>query len=104
MEEEGISIAHHRTQRACASLYDQNDIILTMRDEQTDELCDSFPDLNSRVYSLSGYLASKGMLIKDDKGRVISLAIPDPEGENYATCQQTIKALEAWLRILLKAL
>lgn len=100
MEEEGISIAHHRTQRACASLYDQNDIILTMRDEQTDELCDSFPDLNSRVYSLSGYLASKGMLIKDDKGRVISLAIPDPEGENYATCQQTIKALEAWLRIL----
>lgn len=100
LEEIGITIAHHRTQRACASIYDQNDLILTMRDEQTEEVVKAFPELNGRVYSLSAYLASKGIIVKDEKGRVVSLSIPDPQGESYATYEHTAKALDAWLKVM----
>lgn len=100
LDEIGISMGHHLTQRACASIYDQNDLILTMRDEQADEIINAFPELKGRVFSLSSYLAAKGMIFKDDKGRVISLAIPNPEGETFATYQHTAKALDAWLKVM----
>lgn len=100
LEEIDVRIEHHKTQRACAFIYDQNDLILTMRDDQTNELISSFPELKGRVFSLSSYLASKGMVIKDEKGRVVSLSIPNPEGETYATYEHTAKALEAWLKVL----
>ncbi|MBO7452730.1 MAG: threonylcarbamoyl-AMP synthase [Clostridiales bacterium] len=96
----GISMSHHKTTRASASVYDRNDIIVAMKDEQAVEILKSFPELEGRVFSLSSYLASKGLVMKDDKGRVISLAIPDPEGENDLTYEHTVKALEAWLKIL----
>ncbi len=100
LESLGIKIGHHRTQRACASIYDQNDLILTMRDDQTNEIIGAFPELKGRVFSLSAYLVSKGIVIKDEKGRVVSLSIPDPEGESYATYEHTSKALYAWLKVM----
>lgn len=95
-----VNIAHHVTSRACASVYDQNDLILTMRDDQTEEIVNSFPELKGRVFSMSSYLASKGMVIKDDKGRLVSLSIPNPEGESFVTYEHTARALSAWLKIM----
>ena len=92
--------ADHKTTKAGASVYDRNDIIIAMRDEQAVEILKAFPDLEGRVFSMASYLASKGLVMKDDKGRVISLSIPDPEGENESTYSHTAKALEAWIRIM----
>ena len=96
----GIDISFHKTTRALASVYDRNDLIITIKDEQAMDILKAFPDLEGKVYSMSSFLASKGLVIKDDKGRVISLAIPDPEGENELTYDHTAKALEAWLKIM----
>ena len=100
VKEFGYDISFHKTARAGASVYDRNDIIIAMRDEQAVEILKAFPDLEGRVFSMASYLASKGLVMKDDKGRVISLSIPDPEGENESTYLHTAKALEAWIRIM----
>ena len=99
-EELGRSIDHHLTSRACASVYDDNDLILTMRDEQAFEIADNFPELTEKVYSISSYAASKGLVIKDEQGRIVSVSIPDPKGENKETYIHTVRALRAWLEIL----
>ena len=99
-EEIGRRIDHYRTTRACASVYDDNDLILTLRDEQAFEIADAFPELSERVFSISSYAASKGIVIKDEQGRVVSVSIPDPKGENKETYVHTVRALKAWLEIL----
>jgi len=99
-EEIGRGIDHHMTSRACASVYDDNDLILTLRDEQAFEIADSFPELSEKVYSISSYAASKGLVIKDEQGRIVSVSIPDPKGENKETYIHTVRALRAWLEIL----
>ncbi len=96
----GIDISFHKTERACASVYDRNDLIIAMRDDQAVEILKSFPELEGRIFSMASYLASKGLVVKDDKGRVVSLSIPDPEGENENTYIHTARALEAWIRIM----
>lgn len=96
----GISMKHHLTSHVSVEKYNNNDLILTMRDNQAYEIINSYPDLYGRVHSLSSYAASKGIVFKDDKGRVISISIPDPAGENYATYMHTVKALSSWLQIL----
>lgn len=96
----GISMKHHLTSHVSVEKYNNNDLILTMRDSQAYEIINSYPDLYGRVHSLSSYAASKGIVFKDDKGRVISISIPDPAGENYATYKHTVKALSSWLQIL----
>jgi protein-tyrosine-phosphatase len=99
-EETGRRIDHYRTARACASVYDDNDLILTLRDEQAFEIADAFPELAERVFSISSYAAAKGIVIKDEQGRVVSVSIPDPKGENKETYIHTVRALKAWLEIL----
>lgn len=99
-ETSGRNISYHRSTRACASVYDDNDLIITMRDEQAFEILSNFPELKGKVHSLSSYAASKGLVIKDDKGRVVSISIPDPKGENKETYLHTAKAIASWLRIL----
>ncbi|MCQ2503987.1 MAG: threonylcarbamoyl-AMP synthase [Saccharofermentans sp.] len=99
-EETGRSIDHHLTSRACASVYDDNDLILALRDEQAFEIADNYPELSEKVYSISSYAASKGLVIKDEQGRVVSVSIPDPKGENKETYIHTVRALRAWLEIL----
>lgn len=96
----GVNIAHLVTRRASVYTYDANDLIITMRDDETTKVIESFPELSGRVFSLSAYLASKGLVFKDEKGRVASLSIPDPSGENDLTYEHTVKALEAWIKAI----
>ncbi|MCQ2516136.1 MAG: threonylcarbamoyl-AMP synthase [Saccharofermentans sp.] len=96
----GGTIAHHLSRRADVSIYDMNDLILTAHDKQAFEILNSYPELDGRVFSLSSYMASKGLVIKGDDGRVASVSIPDPTGENKETYIHTTKAIKAWLQIL----
>ena len=99
-DEFGVDITHMSSTRACPSVYDGHDLIITMHDEQAFEIIDSFPEMRDKVYSISSYAVSKGLVIKDEKGRVVSVSIPDPAGENMETYIHTAKALKAWLEIL----
>ena len=96
----GCSAAHHLSTRASASVYDNNDLIIAMHDKQAYEIVNAYPDIADRVFSLSSYAASKGLVFKDETGRVVSISIPDPKGENYETYLHTTRALKAWLEIL----
>ena len=96
----GISIASYRTRRAEPSVYDANDLIFTMRDEQAYEILSSFPELEGKVFSLSSYCADKGLVFKSEDGRIASISIPDPRGENRATYLHTASALKAWLEVI----
>ena len=100
LEKIGVNIAHLVTRRASVYTYDANDLIITMRDDETTKVIESFPELSGRVFSLSAYLASKGLVFKDEKGRVASLSIPDPSGENDLTYEHTARALEAWIKAI----
>ncbi|MBR3462745.1 MAG: hypothetical protein IKH20_08710, partial [Clostridiales bacterium] len=51
-------------------------------------------------FSLSTFAAANGLVMKDSSGRVMSISVPDPSGENYETYLHTAKALGAWLEIL----
>lgn len=96
----GIDASYYLATRTCASIYDESDLILTMRDSQASEILSAFPDLSGRVFSFSSYLARKGIVMKDDKGNVISLSIPSPEGETIATHIHVVKALAAWIELM----
>ena len=96
----GINIASYRTRRAEPSVYDANDLIFTMRDEQAYEILSSFPELEGKVFSLSSYCADKGLVFKSEDGRIASISIPDPRGENKATYLHTASALKAWLELI----
>lgn len=97
----GRKIGNHVTRRANPASYDDNDLIFTMRDEQTTHILEAFPELKDKVFSLSMYLAMKGLVVKDERGNTVSVSIPDPEGETHMTYVHTVKALKAWLLILL---
>lgn len=96
----GINFSHYRTKRAEPSVYDANDIVFAMRDEQAYEIISAFPELEGKVFSLSSYCASKGLVFKNEDGRIASISIPDPRGENYATYLHTASALKAWLELI----
>ena len=96
----GMDLSHHRSVRACPSEYNDHDLVMTMHDEQAFAILNSFPEAEGKVFSISSYAASKGLVIKDEKGRVVSVSIPDPAGENMETYMHTAKALKAWLEIL----
>lgn len=96
----GKSILGYKTLRAEPSVYDANDLILTMRDEQTFNILSTFPELEGKVFSLSSYAASKGLVFKSESGKTVSVSIPNPKGENFETYKHTVSALKAWLEIL----
>jgi len=96
----GVNISSYRTRRADPSIYDANDLILTIRDEQTLEILNAFPELDGKVFSLSSYCADKGLVFKSEDGRVASISIPDPKGQNHATFLHTSAALKAWLELI----
>jgi len=96
----GKSIMGYKTMRAEPSVYDANDLILTMRDEETFSILNTFPELEGKVFSLSSYAASKGLVFKSESGKAVSVSIPNPKGENYETYKHTVNALKAWLEIL----
>ncbi len=100
MESCGVNISSYRTRRTEPSVYDANDLIFTMRDEQAYEILKSFPELEGKVFSLSSYCADKGLVFKSEDGRVASISIPDPRGENKATYLHTASALKAWLELI----
>lgn len=99
-EETGRNISHCRSTRADPALYDASDIIITVRDEHAFEIIKAFPQIKDKVFSLSTFAASCGLVFKDANGRLVSVSIPDPRGENEATYSHTVKALKAWLELL----
>ena len=96
----GKDMGGHKTLRADMSLFDANDLILTIRDEQAYDILNKFPELDGKVYSLSSYIASKGLVIKSSDGRTVGVSIPNPKGQNRATYVHTAKALKAWIELL----
>ena len=96
----GCGLGYIESRRADPAIYDDNDLILTVRDEQAFEITKAFPEIKDKVFSLSTFAAANGLVMKDSSGRVMSVSIPDPSGENYETYLHTAKALNAWLEIL----
>ena len=96
----GRNISHCRSTRIDPALYDSSDLIITVRDEHAFEIIRAFPQIKDKVYSLSTFAASCGLVFKDANGRAVSISIPDPRGENEATYMHTVKALKAWLEML----
>ncbi|MBR1797338.1 MAG: threonylcarbamoyl-AMP synthase [Clostridiales bacterium] len=96
----GESVAHHLSSRMEVYLLDSNDLILTVNDQQVLTLLESYPELKGRVYSLSSYMASKGLVMRGERGEVASLAVNDPAGGDDEAYSHTVAALKAWLEIL----
>lgn len=96
----GGTIAHHQSKRAEVASYDCNDLILTISDSQAFEILQSYPELEGRVFSLSSYMASKGLVMKSEDGSVASVTINDPSGGDIEVYKHTVSALKAWIEIL----
>lgn len=96
----GYGISSIESRRADPAIYDCNDLILTVRDDQAFSIIKAFPEIKDKVFSLSTFAAANGLVMKDSDGKVLSISVPDPSGENDATYLHTAKALNAWLEIL----
>ena len=96
----GWGLGSIESRRADPSVYDCNDLIITVRDEQAFAIIKAFPEIKDKVFSLSTLAAANGLVMKDSSGRVMSVSVPDPSGENYETYLHTAKALNAWLELL----
>ena len=96
----GWGLGSIESRRANPAIYDDNDLILTVRDEPAVSIIKAFPEIKGKVFSLSTFAAANGLVMKDTSGRVMSISVPDPSGENYETYIHTAKALNAWLEIL----
>ncbi|MCR5287581.1 MAG: threonylcarbamoyl-AMP synthase [Saccharofermentans sp.] len=96
----GYGLGSIESRRADPAIYDDNDLILTVRDEQAFEITKAFPEIKDKVFSLSTFAAANGLVMKDSNGRVMSISVPDPSGENYETYLHTAKALGAWLDLI----
>lgn len=96
----GRDMSYLRSKRVSPDIYNAADLIITMRDEQAFRIVSDYPDIKDKVFSLSTYAARCGLVMKNGEGRLVSVAIPDPSGENDATYEHTAKALAAWLELL----
>ena len=96
----GFGLGSVESRRADPAIYDDNDLILTVRDEQAFAIAKAFPQIKEKVFSLSTFAAANGLVMKDSSGKVMSISVPDPSGENYETYLHTAKALGAWLDLL----
>ena len=96
----GMGLSSVESRRANAAIYDCNDLILTVRDEQAFAIIKAFPEIKDKVFSLSTFAAANGLVMKDSSGRVLSISVPDPSGEYYQTYLHTAKALNAWIELL----
>lgn len=96
----GSGLGSIEARRADPAIYDCNDLILTVRDEQAFEIVKAFPEIKEKVFSISTFAAANGLVMKDSEGKILSISVPDPSGENYATYLHTAKALNAWLELL----
>ena len=96
----GFGLGSIESRRADPAIYDENDLILTVRDEQAFRIVKAFPEIKEKVFSLSTFAAANGLVMKDSSGKVMSISVPDPSGENFETYLHTAKALGAWLDLL----
>ena len=96
----GFGMGSIESRRADPAVYDENDLILTVRDEQAFQIVKAFPEIKDKVFSLSTFAAANGLVMKDSSGKIMSISVPDPSGENYETYLHTAKALGAWLYLL----
>jgi len=96
----GFGLGSIESRRADPAIYDENDLILTVRDEQAFQIVKAFPEIKEKVFSLSTFAAANGLVMKDSSGKVMSISVPDPSGENFETYLHTAKALGAWLDLL----
>lgn len=86
--------------RGDASVYDDSNLIICLREKTLQNLIRNFPPLESKAFSLSSYAANCGLVVKNEQGKVLSLSLPDPSGENYETHLHTVKAIKAYLDLL----
>ena len=56
--------------------------------------------MNKYVIALDQGTTSSRAIVFDCEGRIVSVSIPDPKGENKETYIHTVRALRAWLEIL----
>ena len=96
----GWGLGSIESRRADPAIYDDNDLILTVRDEQAYSIIKAFPEIKDKVFSLSTFAAANGLVMKDSSGRIMSISVPDPSGENFETYLHTAKALGAWIELL----
>ncbi|MCR4688049.1 MAG: threonylcarbamoyl-AMP synthase [Saccharofermentans sp.] len=94
------SMSGHKAMKADPACYDANDLILTLKDEQAFFIARAFPQIEGKVFSLSSFAAYNGIVFKSENGKVASISVPDPRGENMKTYEHTVSALKAWLELL----
>ncbi len=99
-EAAGIDAAYLKALRGSPSVYDDSDLIICLREDTLQKLIHNFPPLENKAFSLSSYAANCGLVVKNEQGRVLSVSLPDPTGENYATHLHTVKAIKAYLELL----
>lgn len=96
----GLDASYITSLRGEASVYDDSDLIICLREDTLQKLIHNFPSLESKAFSLSSYAANCGLVIKNEEGRVVSWSIPDPSGENYVTHLHTVKLIKAYLELV----
>ena len=99
-EEFNIDASYMRSIRGEASIYDDSNLIICLREKTLQNLIRNFPPLENKAFSLSSYAANCGLVVKNEQGKVLSLSLPDPSGENYETHLHTVKAIKAFLDLL----
>ncbi|MCQ2482029.1 MAG: threonylcarbamoyl-AMP synthase [Clostridia bacterium] len=99
-EAAGIDASYLKALRGSPSVYDDSDIIICLREDTLQKLIHNFPPLENKAYSLSSYAANCGLVVKNEQGKVLSVSLPDPTGENYVTHLHTVKAIKAYLELL----
>ncbi|MBO4579356.1 MAG: threonylcarbamoyl-AMP synthase [Clostridiales bacterium] len=96
----GRDMSYLKSKRVSVDVYNSADLILTMRDEEAFRIVSDYPDIKDKVFSLSTFAARCGLVMKNGEGKLISVAIPDPAGENDSTYAHTAKALAAWIELI----
>lgn len=84
LEEEGIDVSGHRSQRLTKDLLDKSDIILVMENLHEDRIAQLYPKALNRVYLLREFAQIKGD----------SLDISDPIGKSIEFYRQTFAVIK----------
>lgn len=95
----GLNLSYHKATYASASLLDEAELIIATDDIVARENENRFPHLKGKIHSISSYMASKGIVIKDEEGNIMSISFGASE-ENDERFVHVIKALSAIVDII----
>ncbi|MEW6075931.1 MAG: L-threonylcarbamoyladenylate synthase [Candidatus Omnitrophota bacterium] len=94
LEEEGIDVSGHRSQRLTKELLDKSDIILVMENLHEERIAQLYPKALNRVYLLREFAQIKGD----------SLDISDPIGKSIEFYRQTFAVIKDSIERILNIL